>query len=145
MTTVRRWLPLLWLTGIALVVGVLLAIPPARAQLDQSFTRQQTQFTELYFTTGEELAVQAPEGLTVSFVVHSHDTTRSTYLVRVGVLDGRLAQVDEIVTLEPGERRSMSLVVPQVSDRWSTIDVDLVGTADHIHWMRTTGKQEVLR
>jgi len=64
------------LLGGALLVGLCLALPAGRRQLQLSFTQVSEPYTEIFFTAAPVLAAPAPDGsrvVDVSFAVREHN------------------------------------------------------------------------
>jgi len=71
--------------GVA-AVGILLALPPVRTQLRDSFTKLPQPYTALYFTSPPQVDGTV---LTVPVSVHAVDTGAKTFSVRVWTVDAK--------------------------------------------------------
>lgn len=113
-------------------LGALLALPPVRAQLRDSFTRLPQPYTALYFTSPPQVDGTV---LTVPVSVHAVETGRDTYSVRVWTVDAK-GVVDDSRTADlKWDGQALSTVVsmpvnPQADYVW----VSLTGSSQVLHY-----------
>lgn len=113
-------------------LGVLLALPPVRAQLRDSFTRLPQPYTALYFTSPPQVDGTV---LTVPVSVHAVDTGTDAYTVRVWTVDAQ-GHVDYSVSAAlKWDGRALSTVVsmpvnPQAAYVWVSLD----GSGQTLHY-----------
>ncbi|WP_194924099.1 hypothetical protein [Catenulispora pinisilvae] len=117
--------------GVA-AVGVLLALPPIRTELRNSFTRLPQPYTALYFTSPPRVDSTV---LTVPVSVHAVDTSTDAYSVRVWTVDAK-GRVDDSQSADlKWDGQALSAVVsmpvnPQADYVW----VSLTGSDETLHY-----------
>ncbi len=126
------------LTTTAAVAGVLIlvlvgSIPAVRTVLRQSFTRQPTPYTELYFSGTPKV-----DGilLTVPVTVVNHATGMKSFVLRVWMTDaaGRTDTTSSVtVTPRTGQATTVVQVSLQLPDGAQVLWVNLAGQAQTLH------------
>ncbi|MEY9893156.1 hypothetical protein ABIA31_006834 [Catenulispora sp. MAP5-51] len=113
-------------------VCVLLALPPVRAQLRDSFTRLPQPYTALYFTTPPQVDGTV---LTVPVSVHAVQTTTDAYNVRVWTVDAQ-GRIDDSRTADlKWDGQALSTVVSMpVNPAAVTVWVSLAGSTETLHY-----------
>lgn len=117
--------------GVA-AVGVLLALPPVRTQLRDSFTQLPKPYTALYFTSPPQIDGTV---LTVPVSVHAVDTGAETFSVRVWTVDAQ-GRVDDSRTADlKWDGQALSAVIsmpvnPQATFVWATLN----GSTETLHY-----------
>jgi hypothetical protein len=117
--------------GVA-AVGILLALPPVRTQLRDSFTRLPQPYTALYFTAPPQVDGTV---LTVPVSVHAVDTGAATFSVRVWTVDSK-GQVENSKTADlKWDGQALSAVVsmpvnPQAAYVWAALS----GSNETLHY-----------
>lgn len=114
------------------VIGALLALPPVRAQLRDSFTKLPKPYTALYFTSPPQVDGTV---LTVPVSVHAVDTGTDTYSVRVWTVDAK-GKVDDSRTADLAwDGQAMSAVVSMpVNPAADIVWVSLGGSDQTLHY-----------
>ncbi|MEY9930864.1 hypothetical protein ABH926_005511 [Catenulispora sp. GP43] len=113
-------------------VCVLLALPPVRSELRDSFTRLPQPYTALYFTTPPQVDGTV---LTVPVSVHAVDTSTNAYSVRVWTVDAQ-GRVDDSRTADlTWDGQAMSTVVSMpVNPAAQNVWVSLKGSDETLHY-----------
>ena len=119
------------LAGVA-ALAALLALPPVRAELRDSFTRKPQPYTALYFTSRPQVDGTV---LTVPVSVHAVDTGTDAYSVHVWTVDAK-GQVDDSHLADLAwDGQAMSTVVSMpVNPAAEFVWVALVGTDQILHY-----------
>lgn len=117
--------------GVA-ALAALLALPPVRAQLRDSFTKLPKPYTALYFKTPPQVDGTV---LTVPVSVHAVDTGTSTYSVRVWTVDAQ-GRVDDNRTADlTWDGQALSAVVSMpVNPAATYVWVSLSGSTETLHY-----------
>jgi len=126
----RRRLTIL-AAGIA-AVGILLALPPVRTQLRNSFVKKPQPYTALYFTTPPQVDGTI---LTVPVGVRAVDTGTASYNVRVWTVDAQ-GRVDASRTADlrwDGQALSTVVSMP-VNPAADYVWVSLGGSTETLHY-----------
>ena len=113
-------------------VGALLALPPVRAELRDSFTRLPQPYTALYFTTPPQVDGTV---LTVPVSVHAVDTSADSFTVRVWTVDAQ-GHVDDSQNADltwDGEAMSAVVSMP-VNPQADYVWVSLNGSSETLHY-----------
>ncbi len=125
----------------------------ARHQLALSFTRQPTQYAELYFSGNPTtlLTRKSPTALgagfgeeqvqmNVTFTVANHDGETSAFPYEVEVVDDTrttLGRADGSVTVHNGSAQPTAATVDFVAaEQWSAVEVRLIGRGERIRILR---------
>ncbi|MEY9856029.1 hypothetical protein ABH935_001633 [Catenulispora sp. GAS73] len=117
--------------GVA-AVGILLALPPVRTQLRDSFTQLPKPYTALYFSSPPQIDGTV---LTVPVSVHAVDTGAETFSVRVWTVDAQ-GRVDDSRTAGlKWDGQALSAVIsmpvnPQATFVWATLN----GSTETLHY-----------
>ena len=117
--------------GVA-AVGILLALPPVRTQLRDSFTQLPKAYTALYFTSPPQIDGTV---LTVPVSVHAVDTGAKTFSVRVWTVDAQ-GRVDDNRTADlKWDGQALSAVIsmpvnPQATFVWAALN----GSTETLHY-----------
>jgi hypothetical protein len=117
--------------GVVAIVA-LLALPPVRAELRDSFTRLPQPYTALYFTSPPRVDGTV---LTVPVSVHAVNTGTTAYTVRVWTVD-TLGQVDDSQTADlawDGQALSAVISMP-VNPQADFVWVSLGGSTETLHY-----------
>ncbi|MFL6116804.1 MAG: hypothetical protein ACJ786_36430 [Catenulispora sp.] len=116
----------------AAAVAALLALPPVRAELRDSFTRTPQPYTALYFTSRPQVDGTV---LTVPVSVHAVDTGTDAYSVRVWTVDGQ-GRIDDSRSADLAwDGQALSAVVslpvnPAAEYVWVALD----GSGETLHY-----------
>jgi hypothetical protein len=117
--------------GVA-AVGALLALPPVRAELRDSFTRTPQAYTALYFTSRPQVDGTV---LTVPVSVHAVDTGTDAYSVRVWTVDAKGRVGDSHIADLTWDGQAMSTVVSMpVNPAAEYVWVSLNGSDETLHY-----------
>ncbi|WP_194911045.1 hypothetical protein [Catenulispora rubra] len=117
--------------GVA-AVGILLALPPVRTQLRDSFTKLPKPYTALYFTSPPQVDGTV---LTVPVSVHAVDTGAKVFSVRVWTVDSK-GSVDNSKTTDlkwDGQALSAVVTMP-VSPQSDYVWVSLENSDQSLHY-----------
>lgn len=117
--------------GVA-AVGILLALPPVRTQLRDSFTKLPKPYTALYFTSPPQVNGTV---LTVPVSVHAVDTGAKTFSVRVWTVDSKGLVGNSQTTDLKWDGQTLSAVVTMpVSPQSDYVWVSLDGSDQSLHY-----------
>ncbi|GAA1961492.1 hypothetical protein [Catenulispora subtropica] len=117
--------------GVA-AVGVLLTLPPVRAELRDSFTRTPQPYTALYFTTPPQVDGTV---LTVPVSVHAVETGTDAYSVRVWTVDAKGNVDDSRSSVLTWDGQAISAVVSMpVNPAAEYVWVALNGSDQTLHY-----------
>ncbi|NUR62055.1 MAG: hypothetical protein HOV87_25845 [Catenulispora sp.] len=117
--------------GVA-AIAALLALPPVRAELRDSFTRTPQPYTALYFTSRPQVDGTV---LTVPVSVHAVDTGTDAYSVRVWTVDAKGAVDDSHTADLTWDGQALSTIVSMpVNPAAEYVWVSLTGSDQTLHY-----------
>ena len=130
------------LLGGALLVGLCLALPAGRRQLQLSFTQVSEPYTEIFFTAAPVLAAPAPDGsrvVDVSFAVREHNGRGNPipFEARALTVEGLVAsRTGDVVGSAPGSstQAGVELALPAGVALPVIVQVRLPGRSAEVHY-----------